>query len=560
MPEYMIGIDLGTTNSVVAYWDEDRPQVYEDLGMQQNDPLLPSAVAYDELGNWLVGQPALEQWEVNPEGTVVSVKRQMLHPDRVVKNLGGRDMTPVDISAEILKVIKRKIENIVRNETKITAAVISVPYRYHGHEIEATIAAGKKAGLPVIGTIHEPTAAALAYAKEHSAELRINDKLFVFDLGGGTLDITIFKVNQVSQEKTVFEVIGTGGERELGGDDFDKRVIDHIVKWYRSKCGIDIHEISTYPEYLELKKNGQWIAGEDDKRLKRTQAQLLVEIRKLARKSKEKLASAVSTPIMKVTGLGPPINFILDRATFENELAADLKARLRESIRETLANGNLPPKDMTRIILVGGSSRLFFLAGYKDAKGKEVRGLIEEIFGKKPYLDREVHTAIARGAAYKVAIDQGATKGDIELIETLPFDIGLGLEDENGKAPEEFLVLLKKGERYGASRSGNFGFATEGVDQFNLLIYEGKGPALPKQSAEYGYEVQTMTPATHYRRGALVVNGFKRLAAKECGLTITLATDARDKSLHIVVTEKSTPGWAFRHKLEYGKTFQSTIA
>lgn len=550
MPEYIIGIDLGTANSAVGYWDEDKVRIH-NIGMRAGEALLPSAVAYDKYGNWLVGEQAMDQWEANPDGTVISVKRKMLWPEKVIKTLGGQEMTPVDISAKILETIRKKVELIVRGETKITAAVISVPYRFRGHEIEATIKAGELAGLPVINTIHEPTAAALAYAKEQSFDLHPNDILFIFDLGGGTFDITIFKINEVSDSKTVFEVVGTGGERELGGDDFDERVIEHILQWYKNKCNIDIRDITTYPSYTE--------DSEQQEELEMTRKLLMVPIRKLARASKERLAAANSTSVILNTGLGEHINFELDRKTFAQQLISDLKQKIVDSVNKSLEEAKLKSDDLSRIVLVGGSSKLFFIAGYKDEHGEEVPGLIEEIFGKKPYIDREVSTTVARGATYKVAIDQGQTNGDIELIETLPFDIGIGLENEEGAEADEFYVMLKKGERYGTSRTEQFGFETEDVDQFNLLIYEGKGEILPQESEEYGAEIQRMTNESHYRRGRIIVSGFNALGVGEASLNITLATDPKNKSIHVRIMEDHTPGWTFEQKLEYTKTFESSL-
>ena len=373
----IIGIDLGTTNSVVAVIEGGEPTVINNT---EGNRTTPSIVAFKENGELLVGDLAKRQAVMNPERTIGSIKRYM-GTDHKVK-IGDKEYTPQQISAFILSKLKKDAENYLGEE--VTQAVITVPAYFQDAQRQATKDAGRIAGLEVLRIINEPTAAAMAYGLD---KIEKHETILVYDLGGGTFDVSILDIGD-----GVFEVKATSGNTRLGGDDFDKRIIDYVVKEFKAKEGVDLSQ---------------------DK-------QAMQRLKEAAENAKKELSNVVSTninlPYVTLTSSGPKhLDVTLTRAKFD-ELTKDLVEATLGPTRTALSDAGLKPEDIDRILLVGGSTRI-----------PAVQEAIKKFFGKEPHKGINPDECVAIGAAIQAGV-LGGEVHDIVLLDVTPLSLGIEVE------------------------------------------------------------------------------------------------------------------------------------
>ena len=399
----IIGIDLGTTNSCVAVMEGGKPKVIENA---EGARTTPSIIAYMEEGEVLVGAPAKRQAITNPKNTLFAVKRligrrfeeEMVQKDihmvpySIVKagngdawvEVRGKKMAPPEISAAVLQKMKKTAEDYLGEE--VTEAVITVPAYFNDSQRQATKDAGRIAGLEVKRIINEPTAAALAYGLDKSAGK--DRKIAVYDLGGGTFDVSIIEIAEVDGEKQ-FEVLATNGDTFLGGEDFDKRVIDYLVEEFQKEQGIDLRK-----DPLALQR-----------------------LKDAAERAKIELSSAqqtdVNLPYVTADASGPKhLNIKLTRAKLE-ALVGDLVKRTIDPCRTALNDAGLKVGDISEVILVGGMTRM-----------PKVQEAVKDFFGKEPRKDVNPDEAVAVGAAIQGAVLGGAVK-DVLLLDVTPLSLGI---------------------------------------------------------------------------------------------------------------------------------------
>jgi len=373
----IIGIDLGTTNSVVAVIEGGEPTVINNT---EGNRTTPSIVAFKEDGELLVGDLAKRQAVMNPERTIGSIKRYM-GTDHKVK-IGDKEYTPQQISAFILSKLKKDAENYLGEE--VTQAVITVPAYFQDAQRQVTKDAGRIAGLEVLRIINEPTAAAMAYGLD---KIEKHETILVYDLGGGTFDVSILDIGD-----GVFEVKATSGNTRLGGDDFDKRIIDYVVKEFKAKEGVDLSQ---------------------DK-------QAMQRLKEAAENAKKELSNVVSTninlPYVTLTSSGPKhLDVTLTRAKFD-ELTKDLVEATLGPTRTALSDAGLKPEDIDRILLVGGSTRI-----------PAVQEAIKKFFGKEPHKGINPDECVAIGAAIQAGV-LGGEVHDIVLLDVTPLSLGIEVE------------------------------------------------------------------------------------------------------------------------------------
>ncbi len=374
----IIGIDLGTSNSAAAVVISGKPTVIPSSeGVSVGGKAFPSYVAFTKSGELLVGEPARRQALLNPEGTVYAAKRKM-GTDYKYK-IFGKEYTPQQISAFILQKIKRDAEQYLGETVK--EAVITVPAYFDDNQRQATKDAGLIAGLEVKRIINEPTAASLAYGIDKAKE---SQKILVFDLGGGTLDVTIMEFGE-----GVFEVISTSGDTQLGGTDMDEAIINFLINDFKKKEGVDLKQDKN--AYIRLKD--------------------------AAEKAKIELSSTISTeinlPYITATNTGPKhLQYTLTRSEFEN-LIAPIIERAKKPLESALEAGKLSKDDLTKIILVGGPTRIPY-----------VRKFVEDFFGKKIEGGVDPMECVAIGAALQGAVLAGDIK-DIVLLDVTPLTLGI---------------------------------------------------------------------------------------------------------------------------------------
>ncbi|QJC36448.1 molecular chaperone DnaK [Enterobacteriaceae endosymbiont of Donacia simplex] len=398
----IIGIDLGTTNSCVAIIDGNKPRVLENA---EGDRTTPSVIAYTQDGEILVGQPAKRQAVTNPQNTLFAIKRLIgrkfndkevqrdikIMPYKIIKSdngdawidIKGKKMAPPQISAEILKKMKKTAEDFLG--TKINEAVITVPAYFNDAQRQATKDSGKIAGLEVKRIINEPTAAALAYGLDKGKGNRI---IAVYDLGGGTFDISIIEIDDVDGEKT-FEVLSTNGDTHLGGEDFDSRIINYLVTEFKKDQGIDLKN-----DPLAMQR-----------------------LKEAAEKAKIELSSTqqtdVNLPYITANASGPKhLNIKLTRAKLES-LVEDLINQSIKPLKIALKDANLSSSDINDVILVGGQTRM-----------PMVQSKVATFFGKEPRKDVNPDEAVAIGAAVQGGVLAGDVK-DVLLLDVTPLSLGI---------------------------------------------------------------------------------------------------------------------------------------
>lgn len=404
----ILGIDLGTTNSCMAVIEAGTPKVIPNA---EGNRTTPSVVAFTKEGQMIVGEPAKRQSISNPEGTVASIKRKMGTKEKV--RIGNKEYTPEEISAFILQKMKRDAENYL-GET-IKEAVITVPAYFNNSQREATKAAGEIAGLEVKRIINEPTASCLAYGLD---KIKEDQTILVYDLGGGTFDVSILDVGE-----GVFEVVATSGDTHLGGDDWDKKIMDYLIEEFKKETGVDI--------------------SKDKMALQR--------LKDASEKAKIELSSVMQTeinlPYITADSSGPKhLVKTLTRTKFE-ALTEDLLKRTEEPITQALKDAKLEPENIDKILLVGGATRM-----------PAVRELVRRYFAKDPRKDINPDECVAMGAAIQGGVLGGEVR-DILLLDVTPLSLGVETKgalftrviDRNTTIPCEKSKIFTTAEDYQTS-------------------------------------------------------------------------------------------------------------
>ncbi|SIO58042.1 molecular chaperone DnaK [Singulisphaera sp. GP187] len=484
--EKIIGIDLGTTNSVVAVMEGGEPTVIPN---QEGSRLTPSVVAFTSKGEVLVGEPARRQAVTNPKGTVYSIKRFMGRrhkevateekmvpytivggPDDFVKiQVSGKEYTPPEISAYILRKLKEAAESHLGH--KVRKAVITVPAYFNDSQRQATKDAGQIAGLEVARIINEPTAAALAYGLDKKK----NEKIAVFDLGGGTYDISILDVGD-----GVFEVLSTHGDTHLGGDDWDEALINDIASTFKKEQGIDLRQ--------------------DQMALQR--------LKEAAEKAKKDLSfqaqADINLPFITADQHGPKhLTTVITRAQFE-KLTDALFERVKPPVRKALEDAKLTPAEIHEVVLVGGATRM-----------PRVQQIVKELFGKEPHKGVNPDEVVAVGAAIQGAVLTGEVK-DLLLLDVTP--LSLGLETKGGV----FTKLVERNTTIPTEKKETFTTADDNQTAVTIKVYQGERPMAADNRLLSEFNLDGIPPA---RMGTpqievafnLDANGILQVSAKDKG-------------------------------------------
>ncbi len=487
MQEKIIGIDLGTTNSVVSVMEGGEVKV---IANQEGNRLTPSVVAFTEKGDRLVGDPAKRQAVTNPQNTIYSIKRFMgrrhseveseekIVPYKVVGGpqeyvkveVHGKTYTPPEISAAILRKLKEAAEAYLGHT--VTRAVITVPAYFNDAQRQATKDAGEIAGLKVDRIINEPTAAALAYGLQSKK----NEKIAVFDLGGGTFDISVLEVGD-----DLVEVLSTNGDTHLGGDDFDQRLIDFIADKFKNENGIDL----------------------------RKDAMALQRLREAAEKAKKELSGQQNTdinlPFITADASGAKhLQMTVTRAEFER-LIDDLVERCRGPVENALKDAKLSPDKIDEVVLVGGSTRV-----------PKVQEFVKKLFkGKEPHRGVNPDEVVSIGAAVQGAIISGEVK-DVVLLDVTP--LSLGIETEGGI----MTVLVERNTTIPVTKKETFSTAADGQSAVTVSVYQGERPMARDNRMLDQFNLDGIPPAP---RGVpkievsfdMDVNGILNVKAKDLG-------------------------------------------
>ncbi|MCR6513501.1 MAG: molecular chaperone DnaK [Clostridium chrysemydis] len=487
----IIGIDLGTTNSCVAVMEGGEPVVITNA---EGSRTTPSVVSFQANGERLVGQVAKRQAITNPDKTIMSIKRHM-GTDFKVK-IDDKDYSPQEISAMILQKLKADAESYL-GET-VNQAVITVPAYFNDAERQATKDAGRIAGLEVLRIINEPTAAALAYGLD---KVDHEEKVLVYDLGGGTFDVSILELGD-----GVFEVLSTNGDTKLGGDDFDNAVINHIAETFKAENGIDL----------------------------RNDKMALQRLKEAAEKAKIELSSSTQTninlPFITADATGPKhIDMNLTRAKF-NELTHDLVQRTIEPIRKSLQDANLSINDIDKVLLVGGSTRI-----------PAVQDAVKEFIGKDPSKGVNPDECVAIGAAIQAGVLTGEVK-DVLLLDVTP--LTLGIETLGGVATP----LIERNTTIPAKKSQTFSTAADGQTSVEIHIVQGERQMAADNKTLGRFTLSGIAPAPRGipqievtfdidANGIVNVSAVDKGTGKEANVTITASTNLSDSEVEAAVKE-----------------------
>ncbi len=486
----VIGIDLGTTNSCVAVMEGGEPVVIPN---PEGNRTTPSVVGFSKTGERLVGQIAKRQAITNPDRTIASIKREMGTNHKV--NIDDKTYSPQEISAMILAKLKQDAESYLGQT--VTQAVITVPAYFSDSQRQATKDAGKIAGLEVLRIINEPTAAALAYGldKEES------QKVLVFDLGGGTFDVSILELGD-----GVFEVLATSGNNKLGGDDFDQRIIDFLANEFKKENGMDL-------------KNDKMAV----QRLKEAAEKAKIELSGV-------LQTQISLPFITADASGPKhMEITLTRAKFD-ELTSDLVEKTMEPTRKALSDAGLSVDKLNKIILVGGSTRT-----------PAVQEAVKKLTGKDPYKGINPDECVAIGAAIQAAVLTGEVK-DVLLLDVTP--LSLGIETLGGV----FTKLIERNTTIPTKKSQVFSTAADGQTSVEIHVLQGEREMATYNKTLGRFQLTGIPPAP---RGVPQVevtfdidaNGIAHVGAKDLGtgneqkITITASTNLSDDDIQNAVKD-----------------------
>jgi molecular chaperone DnaK len=524
-----VGIDLGTTNSVVAVMEGGEPVVIPNA---EGGRTTPSVVAFTRTGERLVGTLARRQAAVNPDQTVYSIKRFMGRrldevgderaqvpykviagkDGRVEVEVAGQTYTPEQISAMILQKLKADAEAYLGE--KVTDAVITVPAYFNDAQRQATKNAGEIAGLNVVRIINEPTAASLAYGLDKKE----NEKILVFDLGGGTFDVSVLEVGE-----GVFEVKATNGDTHLGGDDYDRRVVDWLADEFKRDQGIDL----------------------------RSDRQALQRLTEAAEKAKIELSqrqeTEVNLPFITADASGPKhLAMSLTRAKFE-QLTADLTDRTRKPFHDALRDAGMQPGELDEVILVGGSTRM-----------PVIQALVKELTGKEPHRGVNPDEVVAIGAAIQAGVLRGEVK-DVLLLDVTPLSLGIMTEGEvNTK-------LIERNTTIPTSKTQVFSTAADNQTSVEIVVLQGERPMARDNRILGTFQLDGIPPAPRGMpqievtfdidaNGILHVTARDRGTGKENKVTITGSTTLQKEEVERMVKEAEAHAEEDRQRAEAVET------